>query len=226
MQIPIFKMSASAGDIMTNDRSGTQMGQTAKSYCQDWLKSKIYERRKEFTSKQTAKGNYVEMDAIELVAKHLGYSDYDRNDEYFENDFVKGVPDYITKDSVIDIKVSWDCFTFPLFETEIPNKNYFYQGQVYMWLTGLNEFKLAYTLMDAPEFIIKQQAIYYCRNNNVEVTPDIFEKFKVQMSYSHLPAKDRVKIFTIQKNDAVIQQIQNRVLQCREYIDQLVVTIK
>ena len=40
-----FKIRCSAiGQIMTNGRSGDGLSQTAKSYCENWVKEKIYSK--------------------------------------------------------------------------------------------------------------------------------------------------------------------------------------
>ena len=215
-----FKVSASScSDIMTNPKSKADIISVgAKTYCQDWLKKQIYGRRKEFSSKETIKGEHVELQAIELIGEYLSI-DIDKNDEYFENDYAKGIPDVVC-DYIIDNKSSWDCFTFPLFNKDV-DKKYWWQGQVYMWLTGKNMFKLIYTLMNAPDFMIKQQAAYYCRNNNISMTPEIYDRLKRQMTYDNIPIEKRIKIYDIQRDDDAIKSIEKRVIECRTYINEL-----
>ena len=133
-----FKIRASAsGKLMTKPRSKSEvLSKTTMTYLQEWTKQEVYGFRKSISSKYLDKGNAVEDDAIDYAAKKLGWLFASKNDEYFEDDFFCGTPDVILEDKIIDIKSSWDCFTFPLFEDEIPNKDYFYQLQVYMHLTG------------------------------------------------------------------------------------------
>ncbi len=45
--------------------------------------------------------------------------------------------------------------TFPWFETEIPNKDYYFQLQGYLWLTNKTEAVLAYCLIDTPLEIVE-----------------------------------------------------------------------
>ncbi len=64
-----FKISCSAiGKIMTSPKSKTAvLSETCKTYCKDWVTEQIYGRSKDFTSKQTDKGNKTEFDAVELL---------------------------------------------------------------------------------------------------------------------------------------------------------------
>ena len=135
-----FKIRCSAiGQIMTNPRTKKEyLSKTTASYCEEWLKEQIYGRKKEFTSKYTNKGNIVEQSSLDFVASELGYGSLVKNEESFMNDFLTGTPDAILDDHIIDVKNSWDCFTFPLFFNNVPNKAYYWQAQGYLALTGLD----------------------------------------------------------------------------------------
>ena len=207
-----FKIRCSAiGQIMTNPARKTEtISKTTMSYCQDWLKEQIYGRKKEFSSKYTDKGNKVEQESLNYVAENLGYDELIKNEKSFENDFLTGTPDAILTDHIIDVKNSWDCYSFPLFFDAIPNKTYFYQAQGYMALTGLDNYKLIYTLMDTPDELIERE---YKFSNS-----DNYESFSNHYKYSHIDSKYRIKVFDIKRDNAVIENIYKRVIDCREYI--------
>lgn len=217
-----FKIRASAcGQIMTNDRSGKQMGKTAQTYCETWLKEQLYNRRKEFSNKYTQKGLIVEDNSLDFIADQLGFGMLIKNEQYFENEFMTGTPDVILKDLVIDAKNSWNFDTFPLFETEI-DKGYFYQAQVYMELTGRDKFKLIYVLSDTPEHLIVSEVRRYVYQNGIdEIDTEIYESFKEKMTYSDVPDKLKIKVYDIEKDETVIEAIKQRVIECRKYIDTL-----
>lgn len=226
----MFKIRCSAiGQIMTEpklkaDKEAGNLSQTAKTYCETWLKEKLYTRFKEFSTKYTQKGLEVEGDAIQFISEQLGLGLVFKNEERFENDFLQGTPDLIVSDCVIDNKSSWDCFTFPLFDIEIPEKYYWWQLQGYMSLTGKNNAKLIYTLMDTPEWIIDNEVEKELRFNRVdldEVTMEVREQMSSKYRYSNLDPKLRLKIFEIKRNDAAIDAIHQKVIKCREYIDLL-----
>ena len=140
MNLPEFKIRCSAiGQIMTNSRTKGQLSKTAQSYVETWIKEQIYKRRKVITTKYMDKGNMVENESISFAGRVLN-ADITKNEQRYENELLIGTPDVITEDYVIDVKNSWDCFTFPLFYENVPNKDYFYQAQGYMALTGLSHY--------------------------------------------------------------------------------------
>jgi len=220
----IFKCRASAiGQIMTNDRSGKAMGETAKSYCEQWIKEQLYDRKKDFSNKYTQKGNETEDNSLDFIAKCLNYGFILKNEERFENEYVCGTPDAILEDVIIDVKNSWDCFTFPLFAKKIPTKDYYYQLQAYMWLTGVHHAKLIYTLSDTPQHLIEKEAYWYAKNNGYsELDVELYEEFEKKMTYTDVDDKLKIKIFDIEFDDAVIDAIKSRVIECRNYIETLI----
>lgn len=211
-----FKIRASAaGKIMTNSRKKGELSKTCTSFLDQWVKEQIYGRRKEIVSKYLTKGIEVEEDSLQFAADIMGWGMLLKNDEYFNDDHCTGTPDAITTDHIIDVKNSWDCFTFPLFETE-PNKDYYWQGQVYMHLVGRDNFKLIYTLMDTPEHLITKEAMYKVGPDNI--TDQVLQECRDQMTYDGIDHQHRIKIFEIKKDPDAIAQLLERVEQCREYI--------
>ena len=210
-----FKIRCSAiGKIMTNARSKTEtLSKTTISYLEEWTKEQIYSRRKEIFSKYLDKGNAVEVDSLDFIKTHLNYKQLEKNEEFFENDFLTGTPDAILDDHIIDVKNSWDCFSFPLFFNSIPNKDYYYQAQGYMALTGIDRYKLIYTLMDTPEDLIQRE---YFGDQSTDLV-----EFASKYKYSDIEPQYRIKIFDIYRNDEDIENIYNRVDECRQYINSL-----
>jgi len=93
-----MKVRASAlGKMMATPRSkGELLSQTAKSYIKEVVLQDKYGIYKEFNSRYTDKGNQTEDEAIQLVADVLDLGFVFKNEEKFQNDFVKGTPDVIT----------------------------------------------------------------------------------------------------------------------------------
>ena len=198
MQLNEFKIRCSAiGLIMTEARAKSEtLSQTCISYLEQWVKEQLYNTKKQINSKYLTKGNEVEIEAIEYYAeaKDLGF--VLKNQDYFENDFITGTPDLITNGVVYDFKSSWDCFTFPLFETKV-DKNYEAQLQGYMSLTGLKNAKLVYTLQNTPDQLQWDEPI----------------------DYSIYPENLRIKEFEIAYDSEFIERVNNRVIECRKYIN-------
>jgi hypothetical protein len=173
----LFKARASAsGKLMTAPRAKSEtLSETTKTYVYEWLKESIYGIRK------------------------LDLSFAIKNEKFFEDDYFTGTPDLIVDGVVYDTKCSWDCFTFPLFDNDIPTKDYYYQLQVYMHLTGCKKACLVYVLLNTPE----------------ELT------YEEKHNYDDMDAKYRIKHFEIEYNAEVIEQLQNKVLEVREFINNI-----
>jgi hypothetical protein len=197
----MFKIRASAGGkLMTEPRSKTEtLSETTKTYVYEWLKEQIYGVRKNIQNKYLSKGLKLEDTAIDKSIEWLDLPFTLKNEQFFENDFFCGTPDLIVDGIVYDTKCSWDCFTFPLFDNDIPTKDYFYQLQIYMELTGLKKAKLVYVLLNTPD----------------ELTYD--EKH----NYDNLDKKYRIKTFDVDYDAEVIEKLQNKVLEVRKFINQL-----
>lgn len=193
-----FKIRASAaGQIMTNpQKKDALISKTTESYVYDWLKESIYGVRKEIKNKYLSKGLVLEDEAIEKAIEWLDLPFVLKNEQYFEDGYFCGTPDLITEDRIFDIKCSWNCFTFPLFEKEIPTKDYFYQLQVYMHLTGRKKATLVYVLLNTPEEM----------------------HWEGQHNYDSLDKQYRIKTFDVDYQPEVIEDLQNRVLKIRDFI--------
>jgi hypothetical protein len=194
-----FKIRASAGgQIMTNPRAKTELlSETTKTYVFEWLKENIYGYRKEISNKYLSKGLELEDEAIDKAIELLDLPFTLKNEQFYEDEYFTGTPDLIIKDTVFDIKCSWDCFTFPLFDTEMPTKNYYYQLQIYMHLLGLKKAKLIYVLLN---------------------TPDNLASWEQPKDYTELDKKYRIKTFDVDYSEDVIQDLKQRVINIREFI--------
>jgi len=221
-----FKIRCSAiGQIMTQprtkkDKESGLLSDTAKSYCQMWLKEQLYNRKLMFSNKYTQKGIIVEDDSIDFMSTQFGYGQLFKNEKHFSNNFMTGTPDVIIKDAVIDVKNSYSWETFPTFENEIPTKGYYYQLQGYMTLLGKDNAKLVYLLTDTPDHLIKREAWSYANSNGYEIE-DIYEQIEIALTYSDVADNLKIKTFDIARDNEVINQIEQQVIKCRNYIDEL-----
>ena len=191
---------------LTLKKQNPDLPQTIKSYCKEWLTEKMYGYRKEIKNRYLDKGSIMEDDAIDLAINLLNLPFVMKNTLSFEDEFFTGTPDIIIDelDRVDDTKCSWDCFTFPLFEEEIPNMDYFYQLQVYMHLTGKKHASLDYVLLNTPEYL----------------------DYGEPKTYDHLDKKFRIRNYLIEYDESVILELQKRVILCKEYINSLLKKIK
>jgi len=225
MQIQEFKIRCSAiGKIMTDPRSKSEpISETTKTYCKQWLTERVYDRRIEVTSKQMEKGTTMEGVAIDFAANIVEPGAlWFKNEDHFEDEFMRGTPDVLTDTHVFDIKCPWSFATFPLFETELPTKDYFWQLQGYMALTGRQSASILYVLTDAPEHILLDEArkLSYQRGlgGNIDET---IEDVRRQLTYPDVTDRLKFKRFDVQRDEEAIEKIRQRVSLCREYISTL-----
>lgn len=200
-----------------------ELSEGAKTYCKNWVKSRLYDKKREFTSKQTDKGNLTEQEGIELIESFLGLPLLMKNSERRENEYMQGECDVVLHDSIIDIKSAFDCFTFPLFEKEIPETDYHWQVLGYMELWGKKSASVCYCLLDMPMEMIERELRYKFRDG---FTKEQYENAAKQYIYSHIAPKYRVKVFSFEYDANKIEQINSRVIQCRQYIQELLNNIK
>lgn len=212
------KQTTTLNGLIAKRDAKPELPEGAKTYCEQWVKEQIYSRKKEFSSKYTEKGLTVEDEAINLAADRFGWGMVSKNTKHYSNEFIEGTPDLVLADLVPDIKNSWDCFTFPLFETKI-NKDYWLQLQGYMRLTGKANAALIYCLMDAPETLVEAEARRMSfKAGFSEVDADFYDEVKLSMTYSNQPVDLRIKRFDVERDDKTIQMIEDRVVMCREHI--------
>lgn len=212
------------------------LGETGKTFCEEWLKEFLYKRRPDIKSKYIEKGNESEEDAFTLMATELKLGMVYKNKDFFQNDFMCGTPDLIVGDTVYDNKCSWSLSTFPMFDKEWSNKDYWWQLQSYMELTGTHKSVLAYTLIDAPEYLVEQAVKWtldpdkvYKIINEMVYTKDYFETLvdrfcptSTKDYFVEIPDNKRIKTFEINKDTDAILKIKSRVGECREFLNTLI----
>lgn len=211
--IPTFKIRCSAiGQIMTEPRSKSEsLSATAKTYLREWTLEQLFGRSKQFQTAAMRKGSEVEQAAIDFAQGQLDPDGmWFKNERHFSNDHITGTPDVINGDKVLDIKSPWSFASFPLLETELPEKAYWWQLQGYMALTECTSAAVVYCLIDAPEAIIADEA----RKLSYQVTAGsdwCIEAVRRQLTYPDVPDHMRIKVFEVQRDDVAIASIYDRV---------------
>lgn len=219
------------GDLMTNDRSGKKIGETAKKAVQKAVLFDKYGIIDDISSKPIDKGIQLEPLAIETAAPILGWFDVVPNKQRMINEFFTGECDVLTPTVLADIKCSYSGITFPWFAEEIPTAGYFYQLQVYMELSGHRTAELVYVLLDTPEQMVLDEinrkvwkmlpdprfADY--SQNEIELLAD--EEVRRMHNFAHIPIEKRVKKFVVDYDAEVIKAMKERVTLCREYYDKI-----
>ena len=222
--------ASSVGYLMTEpqskaDKEAGLLSKTAQKHLLDVYIAEKYGRKKDIQTKQMKKGIEVEQDSIDLLSMYLKMP-FKKNDQRFTNDYITGFPDIIDNDRIIDIKSSYDLWTFI---GNIPDKLdslYHWQMQSYMWLTGAKSAVIAYCLVNTPESIIEQEKYYLLKKMDVatEENPEYIKeamKIEFNMSFDDISIDERVLMFKVGRNEDDILRIQQKVEKAREFLREL-----
>jgi hypothetical protein len=222
--------SSSVGYLMTEpvtkaDKEAGVLSKTAQKHLIEVYIAEKYGRKRDIQTKQMKKGIEVEQDSIELLSVYLK-SPFSKNDKRFNNDFITGFPDIIDNDRIIDIKSSYDLWTFL---GNIPDKLdnlYYWQMQSYMWLTNAKSAVITYCLVDTPASIIEQEKYYLFKKMDVatEENPEYLKeamKIEFNMSFEDIPVNERVLMFSVERSEDDILKIQHKVEKAREFLFEL-----
>jgi hypothetical protein len=225
---------SSLGLIMTESRTKEELGETAKAHLMECYVSRKYGRRKDVTNAYIEKGLMAEEDSMDLytlVKDQL----FVKNKETIENDYFIGTPDILVLDKppfekvleVIDLKTSWDIFTFFSVMHKPMNKNYYWQLQAYMDLTGAQKAKLVYCLVNTPFKLIEDQKKKLMWTMGV-IDPDTDEAYQKACEmvdknsiYDDIPMEERYIEFEIDRDQEAIDKAHARVEFCRNFLNQL-----
>lgn len=221
------------GGLMSKGR-GKEFGDTAMKIIQESaLFHKYGIEPKQITSKQMEKGTLNEREGMQLAKDVFGWDiDIDAPKVRLFNDFMTGEPD-INQSILGDIKCSYSAHSFPWLDTEVKNKAYIFQMQSYLWLTNHQQCELVYCLTNTPAHIIAdeiQKKTYQLLKQPKFLEMDMDESFASAEAeaerqvhndaiFDKIPKEKRVKRFIIERDDAMILQIQERITKAREIFD-------
>jgi len=222
--------ASSVGYLMTEpvtkaDKEAGILSKTAQKHLIEVYIAEKYGRKRDIQTKQMKKGIEAEQDSIDLLSMYLKLP-FSKNEERFKNDFITGLPDIINGNTIIDIKSSYDLWTFL---GNIPDKLdnlYYWQMQSYMWLTGTIKATIAYCLVNTPESIIQQEKYYLLKNMDVisEESPEFIKeaiKIEFNMTFDDISINERILTFNVNRSEDDILRIENKVLKARTFLQEL-----
>jgi hypothetical protein len=229
-----IRCSALSG-IMTTGRSKDQIfGKTAIDQI---LEAALLNKRgwsEEISGKPLEKGIANEDQALDILCKNKKWK-VERTKERMFNDFITGEPDLMCKKQGIlaDVKNSFTPKSFPwLVDTsdlKKHNKNYWYQMQGYMWLSGIKKCTLAYCLTDFPSYMIldeiqrisyRELALPKNRGIDMSIIEDQVEKkVNEKWTYGQFPESKKIKMFEVDFDTEEIEKIKNRIVEARKIYD-------
>lgn len=239
----IFRCS-SLGKLLTDPRSNKdkeagKLSKTTETYLKELFIEEMYGRRKEVETKYMKKGISEEDKSIDLLSRVTGKS-LIKNTVRLQNDYISGEWDTTTDEKVVDIKSNWDVFTFGNAEL---TPDYIAQLNGYMWLLDVEDAELTYCLVDTPLGLIENELWYEKRKHGVEdlddqhkyevakkfiygldamsdIAKDLFPDADIS-DFIPIPEEDRVKTFTIKRDDALIDKLISRIEKSREVMSSM-----
>lgn len=223
----MLKIRCSAiGKIMGNPRKKSD---TLSAVCKDYIQTLVIEnrfgRKKEHTSRFTDKGIIAEDDSIVLARDVLDLGFIYKNEKEWENEYLTGTPDVLTDVCLLDVKSKWDLFTYKSIlcnKEEKPLKDYFYQMQGYMALTGKRKSYLVFCLPDTPSHMVEDLVRKEVWNQKlIDETPELREHVEKNHEYSDINKNLRVVSYIIRYDKEVIKEVYDRIELCREYYNQI-----
>lgn len=203
----MFKMRCSSlSKIMTEPKAKDEiLSVGAKTHVEELAKEFVYQYTKEVSSKEMEKGIIVEQACIELLNEVL-FSNFKKNTERRENDWITGECDINAITRIHDIKAPWSLATFPATVFAGRDKDYEWQGRGYMMLWDCDEFEIDYCLVTTPDELIRYEPedLHYV---------------------DHIDPLLRVTRVPYKRDRALEDQIKRKVDAARAYFDQIVQTI-
>ncbi len=182
-------------------------------------------------TKYTNKGLLAEQDSIELICRVRGIL-FQKNEERISNDYLTGIPDIFLGESldkaeyIVDVKTSWDIETFLDNLGKPLNNQYWWQIQGYLAITGAKVGEVAYCLVNTPESILNNEK--YRLKERMDIVTDQDPKYLQaeqelvnNMTFDDMAQEERVIRFLVERDDAAIEKIYKKVVECRKYLSEI-----
>lgn len=202
--------------IMTSGRAKDELlGETAKSYLRElWIKERFNRKTYDNVNKYTKKGIMVESDSLEMVSEVIGEKLF-KNNDLFENDYICGTPDIANP--VVDVKSSWDIFTYFAVDEKKARSDYYWQLVGYMILCKQTKSRLIYSLVNTP-LQLAQDELYKMGFN---LSEEQLSEAENNFMYDDLPKALRVKVYNFELEKEEEQKLILQVLAARRYLTDL-----
>ena len=183
---------------------------TAKSAIRDIVKEDLYGFRSFTGNQYTQKGNLLEDLAIEMSGK-MRLRNYQKHVGRVENELITGECDVLDLKNklIIDTKCTWDIGTHPFFADEAMEKvkkaGYDVQMQAYMWLYDCDVANIDFWLFPCPPELLNGW-------DDIDQLVHLVEKIDI---------RERKTTVVIERDEAIIQKIKDKVPHCQEYYAKL-----
>lgn len=202
-------------NLMVNSRKKDDLlSETTKSYLREiWIKETFKREKSDMVNNRyTQKGIMCETDSLELVERVTGKK-YFKNQETLSNEWVVGTPD-VKGDNLIDIKTSWDLFTFAAITEDEAKKDYYYQILAYMWLLNKKTASLYYCLVNTPDIIMSREI----DRLSYTLPEEEINKYKNNYIFDDIPESMRIKSYQYEYDMNTVEEIKIRITNARTYL--------
>ena len=206
----LFRCSSLHKLISDGRSKAAVISDTAKSAIRDIVKEDLYGFRSFTGNQYTQKGNLLEDLAIEMSGK-MRLRNYQKHVGRVENELITGECDVLDLKNklIIDTKCTWDIGTHPFFADEAMEKvkkaGYDVQMQAYMWLYGCDVANIDFWLVPCPPELLKDW-------DDIDQLVHLVEKIDI---------RERKTTVVIERDEAIIQKIKDKVPHCQEYYAKL-----
>jgi hypothetical protein len=180
----------------------------------------------DFARSSARKGNLMEEDAIEIVSS-LDKTKYVKESCHINNDYMVGVCDVFHNGGrrIIDVKASWNIYTFMPNLIKPVERSYWYQAQGYMELYDADIAEVCHVLVNTPPHLIaREREKIGDRFLTGEITKDKYEEamegLDHSFDYNKIPMKRRVIRQEISRYKDVIPLIYSKVHKCRDWLNE------
>ncbi len=216
---PLTPTQGARLDELIAKRDGPiRLSDTCTNYLTEIYINLKFGRKKDVTSRAMTKGIQVEEDSITLYSR-VKKMPFFKNEDRFSNDIITGTPDCV-KGQVLDLKSSWDIFTFFNTTRADLNKKYEWQLTGYLELMPPEVRKLpailAYCLVDTPEVMVqdaKRKLQWQMGLIDADINPDYIEacaEIDRLSHYTDIPMDERVNELLVHYDPAKIVALQDR----------------
>ncbi len=216
-----FKMRASKSSLLLTEPKvkSNLISETLKDYLIEYHIEKKYNIKKEFSNKYTEKGIYNESESLEMYNR-LNFESYKNTSLVASNDHFTGHTDSdIINEIGIDLKSSYDIFTFHKSITSELSKAYFCQAQTYCDLFNAKKWKIVFCLTNTPDFIIEREKRYLLnkfdadnmQEEQIELYHKQCEELERKHNFDNIPLNEKVFEFVVEKDQKVIDQMKAKV---------------
>lgn len=216
------------------------LGKTGEKEAMKAYAAQYLDRHKEVKSKYLEKGIANEQEAIDMVNRVRG-TNYKKNTDRYTNDYITGECDINTMFDVLDIKCSWDWFTFT---DSIGDASYEWQLRGYMELYQTDRAEVVYCLTEMPYSLLEKQmekeaynwggelppliairmiknAVYTLDtfNNYMQFTPINFDSVQKEIAkFVPIPESERIHSINFERDEAKTISMYKRLDEAREFI--------